>query len=63
MVDIDCSLNRFKQLTTEEWLAEHTPHGQPEKKYNCIQPPGGYKLYTLWCPCGAGHMAMEFNNA
>jgi hypothetical protein len=46
----------------EEWEKAHATHGKPTRTYNESQPPAGYKLYTLTCPCGAklvGHERTE----
>jgi hypothetical protein len=49
---MSCSLNT-KVLTARQWHELHDPHGEATKSYLERQPPSGYKLYALTCPCGA----------
>ena len=54
---------RGQEMETDQWLAAHKPHGEPEKVPNQHQPPRGtYTLYTLSCQCGAQHIISEVSD-
>lgn len=48
----------FKIQEESEWIAEHAPHGSPEKIYPKEQPPD-YTLAVLHCPCGSSLIMRE----
>jgi hypothetical protein len=54
-----CDRMKAKQQQEEpEWLAEHAPHGEPQKSYPKAQPRS-YKIYRLTCPCGRRIVGIE----
>lgn len=44
-----------KVLTEQEWRDAHAGHGAPDEGPAAVQPPAGYRLWQLRCPCGAVH--------
>jgi hypothetical protein len=47
-------------MDTDEWIATHQPHGVVSKQLNEHQPPAGtYRIFTMTCECGAGHVVTE----
>jgi hypothetical protein len=58
----DCPL--VKHVKTEaQWRMLHERHGVPEKVRNVNQPPAGYTLFILKCPCGALYVTKEEGKA
>lgn len=52
------TFRNIKIQDESDWIAEHAPHGAPEKVYPKEQPPG-YRLAVLQCPCGSSLVMKE----
>lgn len=55
---MNCVRIAKKEEQDGSWAREHSPHGEPRKEYNKIQPPS-YRLFRWVCPCGASLGDME----
>lgn len=60
--DFACERSKGRVMAESEWFSIHRPHitdNKYEKVYNNKQPPSGYRLFKIVCPCGASLQSME----